>query len=80
MKTFKADDGTLLTFELAEEAFGCQRFKITAEGEDTVKAFTLGREDEEANYKALTIMLKYGMFDFKNLKPWSSCFEYVEGL
>ena len=33
MRHFTADDGTEMTFEMVEEIFGCQRFKIMVKGQ-----------------------------------------------
>lgn len=35
MRHFMADDGTEMTFEMVEEIFGCQRFKIMVKDQPT---------------------------------------------
>jgi len=58
-KKFTATDGTEMTFEMVEDIFGCQRFKITVEGH-VDRAMTLVGPDTEEHYKTLETLLAWG--------------------
>lgn len=73
--SFIAEDNTEMTFEFVNEIFGCQRFKITVEGQPE-RLMVLSGADTQSHYKTLEILLAWGMHHFNSLRLWEDFVEY----
>ena len=74
MKHFIAEDGTKMTFEMVEEVFSCQRFKIMVEGQAT-RSITLAGVNTKQHYRVLEILLAWGICRFEDLTLWTDSIE-----
>ena len=76
MKKFTAEDNTQMTFEMVEEAFGCQRFRICIDGQKD-RSITFVGLDTKAHYKTLKILCAGGMHHFNQLELWKGLLEQL---
>ena len=68
---FTAEDGTEMTFELVDDSYGCQQFKVSAPGQ-IARTTTLVGANTEQHYKTLCTLLAWGIPHLERLEEYNS--------